>query len=182
MSFIFYYWHFRLVFPRLANVWTGCFLIGSIYTGFGFCGSGPSTWVGLSTSSALGGRSLTEGAVGFSLLEVFVTEKWIPPWLSSHGLWLIVHFGPYYLVLLLPLQHWREDVMATINLVPIHSAQKQVSLLLLHPSSCAWRLTQNINTEKPHSQAFKERLRTLEPADWWIHIFSLHGSLEGVYA
>ena len=45
-----------------------------MYTGFGFCGSGPSTRIELFIS-ALGGRSLTEGEVGFSLLEVFVTEK-----------------------------------------------------------------------------------------------------------
>ena len=128
---------FFLSFLRLANVGTGCFFIGFIYTGFGFCGSGPSTWVELSISVLGGtGRSMTEGEVGFSMLEVFVTEIWILPWLSSHSLWLIVHFEPHYLVLLLPLQHWWEIAMATINLLPIHSAQRQVSLywffIILH--------------------------------------------------
>ena len=128
MSFIFYYWHFRLVYSQISECVNWLFHY-RVHRGFGFCGSGPASWVGLSIS-ALGGRSLTEGEAGFSLLEVFVTEKWISPWLSSHGPWLIVHFGSYYLVL--------EVVILTINLVFIHSAQRQDSLLLLHPWSSSW--------------------------------------------
>ena len=148
MSFIFYYWHFHLIFSQTCECVNWLFLYRVNIQGLASVEVPFNLSRAVLSISALGGTSLTEGEVGFLLLEVLVTEKWIPPWLSSHRLWLIVHFGLYYLVLLLSLQHWWEVVMITINLVPIHSAQRQVYLLLLHPSSSAWRLTQYIYTQK----------------------------------